>query len=266
MSIVSDIGNSLDVFSGISLEEIKDASLMRRKDCKYVFEVSKLPGILRSVSDEYKVLQIQGLRAHDYQTFYYDTPDLDMYHMHHNGRVNRHKIRIRRYGTSDDAFLEVKKKDSRGVTIKNRVAASDEGSSILNTDEEFLSLYTPYAYEGIIPVLENSFRRITLVSSLMIERVTLDFQLWFSSQVSEESIELPGMAVAEIKFSGRLSKSPFHSALREAGVVPRRFSKYAIGMALLNPELKQNLFKEKIRLVKKIHSTYFQKLNHSTYA
>jgi hypothetical protein len=193
------------------------------------------------------------MRAHIYQTTYYDTPSLDMYLMHHNGRVNRHKVRIRKYWTSDDMYLEVKKKDARGITVKNRVQTNGEGRTVLSAEEEFLESYTPYDREDIEPVLENSFYRITLVNKDQSERITLDHNLWFSSMISEKSMELSGIAIAEIKYQGQLSGSVMHAALRKAGVVPRRFSKYCTGMAMLHPDIKQNLFKEKVRLVRKIN-------------
>jgi len=109
-------------------------------------------------------------------------------------------------------------------------------------------------------VLENSFNRITLVSSDQTERITLDYNLWFSNLLTDHSIEIPGISIAEIKYGSHLTGSPFHAALRRRKVVPRRFSKYCIGMAMLNPELKQNLFKEKVRYVKKINENYLQSI------
>ena len=260
MSIVSNIEKALAGFSGISLEEVQRASLMRRKDSKYMFGFNHVPHLLEEASRHYRILDIDGIRSHNYQTFYYDTASRDMYLMHHNGRVNRHKIRFRKYGTSDDIFLEVKKKDSRGVTIKNRMQTSNSKASILSREEEFLSVYSPYDDVEMLPVLENSFNRITMVSPDQDERITLDYQLWFSSKVSDETLEIPGVSIAEIKFKDHLSGSFFHAALRRARVIPRRFSKYCIGMAMLNPELKQNLFKERVRQVQKINNHYLQSI------
>jgi hypothetical protein len=266
MSMRSEIRSELQTLEAISLLEVNRAGLLTRRDCKYLFSVKHVPGIIREISKEYQVLEIDSLRSHLYQTFYYDTPSLDMYLMHHNGRVNRHKIRVRKYGTSDNMFLEVKRKNSRGITVKNRVQTNGNRKTILSTEEEFLSSYTPYQNETIEPVLENSFNRITLVRHDQSERVTIDYHIWFSSMNSEESLELPGIAIAEIKYLGHLSGSPMHMALRKAGITPNRFSKYCIGMAMLNPCLKQNLFKEKVRLVNKINCAYQQPENHRSYA
>jgi hypothetical protein len=260
MSIGSKITEALAGFESISLEEVQKASLMRRKDNKYVLSVAHLPILLEMAAQHYRILEIEELRTHNYQTTYYDTPEMNMYHLHHRGIVNRHKIRFRKYGTSNIMFFEVKKKDSKGVTVKNRMRTGNGDASILSKEEEFLSVYTPYDNKNVIPVLENSFNRITLVSSDQSERITLDYHLGFSSQISEETLEIPGISIAEIKFVNHLAGSPFHAALRSQKVVPRRFSKYAIGMAMLNPGLKQNLFKAKVRYIHKINSNYLQSI------
>ncbi|MEN8157307.1 MAG: polyphosphate polymerase domain-containing protein [Bacteroidota bacterium] len=251
----------LSSFSTISLKEVQAASLMRRKDSKYMFSFSHFPGLLEAVSKHYHILEIEGNRTHHYQTFYYDTPCLDMYMMHHSGRVNRHKIRFRKYGSNDAVFLEVKKKNARGVTIKNRMQTKNGKAAIMSKEEEFLSSYTPYEDLVMTPVLENSFNRITLVHPDQTERITLDYKLWFSSLTHEKSLEIPGVSIAEIKYSQHLSGSLFHAALRSAKITPRRFSKYCIGMAMLNPGLKQNLFKEKVRYLNKINNQYLQSTN-----
>jgi len=261
MSTSSEIVSGLGKMRGISLEEVLKASLMRRKDSKYVFEVSLIPALLEMVSDTYRVLDISEVRAQEYQTFYYDTPDLDMYHMHHRGEVNRHKVRFRKYGTSNSMFLEVKKKNGKGVTVKNRIETGNGKVVIKSTEEEFLAEFIPQQYEYIVPVLENSFNRITLVNESQTERITLDYNLTFANFGSKDLIEVPGVAIAEIKYGNHLAGSVFHAALRSKKIIPRRISKYCIGMAMLNPELKQNFFKQKLRHVNKINFQHLQSLN-----
>lgn len=260
MNIVNEIESDIAGIGSISLEEVLKASLMRRKDSKYVFDVRLLPALLKDVSTQYRILEIKGVRSQNYQTFYYDTPELDMYHMHHRGRVNRNKVRFRKYGSSHDMFLEVKRKDAKGVTVKNRMETGNSEVSIRSSEEEFLAEFIPSHYDKIIPVLENSFNRITLVNETQTERITLDYKLWFSSNLSECSIEVPGVAIAEIKYGTHLSGSVFNSALRKARVTPRRISKYCIGMAMLHPDLKQNLFKQKVRYLHKINNHHLQSI------
>ena len=256
MNTASKIAKIISGFQSITLEEVQAANLMRRKDSKFVYSFLHLPTILPIVKKDYRVLEIDGNRSHPYLTAYYDTSDLEMYHMHHRGMANRHKIRFRRYEVSDLHFLEVKKKNAKGITIKNRIKTPGMDAAILTIEEEFLSSYSPYGHNGMIPVMENSFKRITFVSGDQTERITLDFDLKFTNLLSDNRLELPGVSITEIKYETFLSKSPFNAALRSSKIPPRRFSKYAIGLALLNDDLKQNLFKQKVRNVHQINSNY----------
>ena len=266
MSTISNIEEILSDFQPISLKEVQKASLMRRKDSKFLFSFLHLPSILSMVAGEYRVLEIGGIRSHPYHTCYYDTGDLEMYHMHHRGMANRHKVRFRKYGVSDLHFLEVKKKNSKGVTIKNRVKTDGMDASILTKEEEFLSTFSPYTGNRMVPVLENKFSRITLVNQNQSERITLDYGLQFSSTLNSNRLELPGLSVAEIKYENLLAGSLFNMALRQSHIRPQRFSKYAIGAALLHPDLKQNSFKEKVNKVHQINNDYSQTIKHPEHA
>ncbi|MCK4920354.1 MAG: polyphosphate polymerase domain-containing protein [Bacteroidales bacterium] len=254
MSTKNSIEEILSGYKGIGLTEVQKASLLRRKDRKYIFSLSKLASILEELKDSYDVLEIGNNRVQNYQTKYFDTPKLDMYHMHHRGMLNRHKIRFRKYNSSELVFLEVKRKDSRGVTTKKRLKIENGNSVILSKEEEFLSSFTPYGNEKINPALENNFNRITLVHRNQKERITLDYHLSFSKPGKSDSLKLFGVAIAEIKFQNRLSGTVFVHVLRKNKIPPRRFSKYCTGMAMLNPDLKQNLFKMKIKEVNKLNN------------
>lgn len=253
MNIASEVEAILAEYNTITLGEIERASLLRRKDRKYLFSTRFVPEILKQVSDNYRVLEINGSRSHPYRTFYYDTPDLEMYHKHHRGMANRHKVRFREYTTSRVHFLEVKRKNALGITNKKRIKTSGMDRDTLHRETEFLEKNSPYCSEGIGFTLENGFSRATLVSKSQAERITLDFQLSFKGENDHACIDLPGVCVAEIKYENHLSGSVFHKALRQARISPQRFSKYAIGMALLHPELKQNRFKERVRSVHRIN-------------
>ena len=250
----SDFDTILKQFESISLEEVSRASLMRRKDNKYLFGCQFIPEVLELVKNDYRVLEIDGHRWQDYRTLYFDTIDHEMYYKHHRGKANRHKVRIRRYGSGKVHFLEVKKKNAKGITNKKRVRTSGMGHADLMKEEAFLTSCSPYESSIIDSALENDFFRITLVDPAQTERVTLDYGLRFSSRESSAKLDLPGVAVAEIKFEKYLSDSSFHAAMRAFHIQPHRFSKYVIGMALLHPDLKQNRFKRKIRAVHQLNN------------
>ena len=256
MNTGSEIESILAGYEGISLEEVNRAGLMRRKDNKYLFSVRHLPSLLSLVRKDYRILDIDGHRAQHYHTCYFDTDAQEMYHKHHRGLANRHKVRIRRYGASDLHFLEVKRKNAKGVTTKKRVRTDGMDHSLLLKEEEFLLSCSPYVGEGMVPAMENNFHRITLVNHEQSERVTLDYDLRFSSRHTSDELILPGIAIAEIKYEGFLFGSSMHKAMRYSHITPNRFSKYAIGMALLHADLKQNRFKRRVRKVHKINNDY----------
>ena len=266
MNITDQIEKILGDFDPISLDEVTRASLMRRKDSKYILGITDLPGVLPSITSEYRILEIDDRRSHGYITQYYDTSDLEMYQMHHRGKASRHKVRFRSYGTSDLHFLEVKKKNAKGITTKNRIRTNGMGASILTTEEEFLMTHTPYRAAAVLPVLENQFNRITLVSLDQTEWITLDYGLRFRGLRAESQLDLPGISIAEIKYERLLAGSVFSNVLRDNHIAPNRFSKYAIGAALLYPELKSNRFKMKIRKVNRLNDQYLQKTKSETHA
>ena len=256
MNSDSEIASILTEYEGISLEEVNRASLMRIKDNKYLFSVQHLPALLSLVKNEYRVMDIDGYRTQYYHTCYFDTDGHEMYFKHHRGIANRHKVRIRRYGASDLHFLEVKCKNAKGVTNKKRVRTDGMDHSRVLKEKEFLHAYSPYTGEDIVPTMENTFYRITLVNQRQTERVTLDHDLRFSSKHSGEELTLPGIAIAEIKYEGVLAGSAMHAAMRKLQISTSRFSKYAIGMALLHADLKQNRFKRRVRKVHQINDDY----------
>jgi len=256
MSIQNKVDKELVGFKRIGLDEVQKASLLRRKDSKFVFCVDKLAIILKELQDDYDVLEINGKRYQNYQTTYHDTSDLAMYHKHHRGLVNRHKIRFRKYDSTDLVFLEVKKKDSKGVTTKKRLKIENGDCTILSKEEEFLSTCTPFENRKIDPVLNSGFNRITLVHRGQEERITLDYQLSFSTPGKEDALDIHGIAIGEIKYQNRLSASVFVKVLKNNGISPRRISKYCTGMAMLNPDLKQNMFKQRVSVVRKLNKLH----------
>ena len=59
MSTGTDFDKILKQFEAISLKEVNKASLMRRKDNKYLFSYRHLPALLEMVSKDYRVLEIE---------------------------------------------------------------------------------------------------------------------------------------------------------------------------------------------------------------
>jgi len=111
----------LSTYDAISLGEMDGVALMHRVDTKFLINTKQLSELLLKAHDFYHVVQIQGERLTPYKTIYFDTSDAKMYNMHHNGKLNRVKVRTRSYVNSGISFLEIKKKNNKGKTTKNRI-------------------------------------------------------------------------------------------------------------------------------------------------
>ncbi len=238
-------------FEGISLAELDRVRLLNRTDTKFLFHPSKLKTVLEKIRDEYKVLEINGTRIFKYDTLYLDTDEFRFYHHHQTGKQNRHKVRFRTYVDTHQCFLEIKFKNNKGRTIKNRMAV-DHAETVLSADSKrFIGKIAGIESE-LKPAVMNRFSRITLAHNYSQERVTFDIGLHFEQ--NGQVLDLSHVAIAEVKQERYNRQSPVMTALKEAGVYEDSLSKYCTGMALMNPGLRQNLFKEKINRIKQLEN------------
>lgn len=236
-------------FHPISLERIDGVKLMDRMDQKYVFHSSGLPEIIGSLKQDYFVFEINGTRNCGYETQYLDTPDRRMYTLHQNGKLNRHKIRYRKYCESNIEFFEIKFKSNKGRTLKNRIKIKKDAPAMERMKEQLLSECSPYTLSMLCPALDVSFKRITLVNKNLTDRLTFDTNLKF--KIREQEFNAPGLVIAEIK-QGRSKKSSFTQVMHAHHINPFSVSKYCLGISLLDPEVKKNNYKMKILGIQKI--------------
>ena len=245
MERVNDI---LSRFSPISLSRIGDAKLMDRRDTKFVFREELLPGVLSNLSDHYWVLEINGLRALQYETIYYDTPDFFHFHQHHSKHLNRYKVRIRRYLETNHAFLEVKHKNNHSRTVKKRIALEDGQEFINERSAGFLETHASLTCRSLEPKFSAHFFRITLVNKSVPERVTIDFGLHYSLNSNKYSYER--LIIAEVKRDLRI-RSPFIRIMRNYKIRSFSISKYCLGVITVHNHVRHNNFKPKIRYINK---------------
>ncbi len=249
-----DFNRVLRRFTPISLAQMHNIALLRRVDTKYVLSEAQLYQALIRLTADYDVLEIKRRRLHRYRTLYFDTPDFALYRQHHDGWRDRYKVRSRVYVDSGRAFLEVKRKTNKNVTVKNRLQTPEvvtqvdaHGTACVN---DFLHTHFPQATEALELQLWNSFYRITLVSKHSIERLTLDIDLSF--QAGGTHAPLPGVAIAEVKQEAFSLRSEFVGQMRALGVRSMSFSKYCIGVSLLYDQVKRNRFKPQWLYIDKI--------------
>lgn len=168
----------------LDLDRIAAVRLMNRVDTKYLVDERRCMELLERAADQYYVQIIDDCRACRYATLYYDTPQWDMYHLHHNRRLTRQKIRTRTYVETGVTYLEIKSKSNKGRTHKRRMALDRSLFAAAATDTaaaDFLRREARYAPETLSPSLATRFVRVTLVNHAMTERLTIDFDLHFDN-------------------------------------------------------------------------------------
>jgi hypothetical protein len=239
----------LSTFDPILLGEMNSVALLDRFEVKYVMHLNSLAPILNRLGETYSVLTIAGQRLSRYRTLYFDTDDFALYLRHHMGARNRYKVRAREYVESHATFLEVKHKTNKQRTTKHRIP-TPELVTTLQSSEQFLATSCPFAAEDLVPCLWNSYTRITLVNQAQRERVTLDIDLGFSWE--EQQVSLPGVVIAEVKQQNRSCTSDFTTLLREQHIRRAGFSKYCVGVSLINPQMKHNKFKAIHRFIARL--------------
>jgi hypothetical protein len=241
------INDLLGKFEPVSLAEMDCVKLMDRTDVKFILSFSKLEPVLRALSDHYNVLTINGLKVFNYRTDYFDTSNLDMFFDHHNGKLNRFKIRQREYLESNLSFLEVKFKSNKGRVIKDRIERS---YSDQNAFSGFINKHTPYNPEDLSLTIINRFNRFTLVDKCMRERVTIDFNLAFADNMHD--LLLHGLVIIEVKQNKTDKQSEIFNVLKSNVIRPASISKYCLGMSMLNQNTKINNFKKTILVINKL--------------
>ena len=232
--------SSIKNFNSIRLDDINQLKLLKRVDNKFVMPIEKLDQLLDSVKEDYDILEINGERNFKYHTVYFDTPQLSFYLNHHNSRLNRYKVRMRTYKISNHSFLELKRKNNKGKTIKSR-RQIDEITNLTDEHYDYLNTIIPISESNLEKSVENTFMRITLVSFKTLERVTIDYDLKFL--LNDKTTSLPFISIVEVKRDKMTGSSPIISALKKMKVYSKGFSKYCMGMAYMCPDLKQNRFK-----------------------
>ena len=251
----SEIDVLLDSFAPIALNEMDEVSLMNRVETKYIFSAGKLPLILNQLSDCYNILEIDTIRCFAYKTTYLDTPEDLFFHQQVTGKLNRYKVRYRRYESTGDSFLEIKKKTNRNRTIKWRIVNSLSSDLFDKSASGFIREYLPYNGLILNPVLVNEFDRITIVNIEFKERITMDYNLTFNSFDGNKS-ELPFLSIAELKRERHSGTSLFGTIMKNMHIQPNRFSKYSIGSALTREIARKNTLKSNMLIIKKIENEY----------
>lgn len=235
----------------VSLQEMDAVRLMNRTDLKYLISDKAIPSIIKSLSSDYSIQEIEGNRIADYETDYLDTNDLIFFLSHVNGKLNRYKWRVRKYVESDLSYLEMKYKSNKGRTDKKRILYTPVNGLNDKDVSEFIGRNSGIAADKLLPVLQNKFKRMTLVNAGKTERLTIDLNISYHNYLNGKSLPVGSLAIIELKQDKTL-KSAAAELFGDMRIKDSGLSKYCLGMVLTSDQIKGNLYKQKIRQINKI--------------
>ena len=240
-------------FRALSLEALDAMKLLERYDTKYLVPTDVLPEFLSRLVANYSILEIAGSREFEYFNEYFDTSDFRFYSNHHNGKINRLKIRYRRYVETGVAFMEVKKKIKQ-ETKKYRIPHSFDSFEFDAAATNFVGEKAGINSVELVPKLQIIYRRITLLNPKSGDKITIDRDLRFDN--GENKYVLSHLAIIEVKT--KKSSEAIRNAgsatqvLREMMISRTDLSKYCIGLVLTKSKVKYNRFKRKILLINRL--------------
>lgn len=243
-----EIRKVLDTFEPITLKGLDEVKMLNRIDTKYVFHINRFAEILEEIRDNYYALEINGGRIFAYESLYFDTEDYQLYKFHHNGKLNRLKVRYRRYTDSGLVFFEVKYKVKGNRTDKKRLKQDDIRLTL--TDEELeLVKHHQLDVKQLNKKMWIYFNRITLASKKMNERLTLDLHVAFDNFKNKRTF--PELVIAEVKTDKSATGSPIIKSFNKRNFEEVGFSKYSTAVAMME-DIKNNAFKPNFIKIKKI--------------
>jgi len=247
----AQIGTTLNSFSSHNLTGIANSSLMNRIDSKFLLPVDSLIQVLNACKSYYSLLKIDGVSVFQYDNIYFDTTELNFYNNHHNRKLNRYKVRHRHYADVGTSYLEVKFKNNKGRTIKNRRIAEKDENIALSSNHDFLKNNGIARAKSLIATQKVDYQRISLANDAQRERLTLDLNINFASTLEqskpEDNYTLSNFYIAELKQEKLDRQSPFYRLMREMSIRSKGFSKYCMGHALTNNKhIKSNRFKANV--------------------
>ncbi|WP_211234895.1 polyphosphate polymerase domain-containing protein [Glycomyces arizonensis] len=233
----------------VGLDELlRVAELQTRVDRKYLVDREDVAALLRDAGGELAVLEIDRCRRFDYESVYFDAPQLPSYLATARSRRRRFKVRTRTYLDSGQCMLEIKTREG-AATVKRRFAyalgdrhrLSAEGRSRIEG-----SGAVPVPAAALGPVLVTRYVRSTVLHRPTGARLTCDTELRFEDFEGRVGALSPEVAVVEVKSPG--ASGPLDRRLWAAGYRPCSMSKYGTGMAFLNPGLPANKWNRTLRL------------------
>ena len=249
-SLCDTTRSRLEGFEHIALEDMPSEVLMERMDRKFPFHISRVGDVLSGLEKNFFVLEAAGDIISPYETLYFDTGDMKFYNDHHRGVKNRMKIRYRSYPKTQAHFLEIKRKNNKSQTSKERVIVSDSLFPFSKEARDFLyeNIEAEIA-DNLRPTVRILYNRLAFIEKNFNERFSIDFDVHFETE--ESCGRFQNLAIAEIKQANYRTTDVVRH-FRRMGLYESSMSKYCLALATLQSDLKSGTFKSALRKIQKI--------------
>ena len=163
--IVERLVGSLDPISLSRLDE--QAALRKRLDTKYVISRELLLEVVRELGGTTRCSKIDGRRSFDYESVYFDTPDLRSFRDHVDGNRPRYKVRSRSY--KRDAYVLSRGQgqgrgrgdDKAPARLRGRRARQPDQAGRAFIDDTLGELAHESAPADLAPSLSTRYRRVS---------------------------------------------------------------------------------------------------------
>lgn len=211
-----------------------------RVDRKYVLSEKVLEELLFANRERWSLEAVAGLDVQHYETEYFDTAALHLFHAARGKRPLRSKVRVRHYVDTASWFVEVKSRNARGETTKVRepwTGSLIDAYPLLNASMGA----SAKIINDLVPTARTAYQR-TAAMIVGGGRMTIDRGLTVGAH-AENSHELFGegseLVIVETK-SPNQSPTPIDRWLWDRQIRPGSLSKYALAVASFRPDLPLN--------------------------
>lgn len=233
-------------FPAIDVEGMDSlAALEQRFDRKYIVSEEEANNFFSMMPGSLTALEIDGKRSFAYESWYFDTANLESFRATAHRRRRRWKVRTRTYLDAKKSMVEVKLRDQRGQSVKRRLPEDFSlAPNLTMKGAQFVN--EVLGREGLAATLtstlQTSYERISVVDVENGVRLTADLGVKCQSVVGKEAL-IKGVVIETKSLRG---PGPIDRALWRRGHRPVRLSKYATGMAAVHIELSRNKWHQTI--------------------
>lgn len=242
--------NNLNQFSKISLTDYLNSNNQlfgKRSEQKFLIHIDHLDQILNQIESDFICVQHEDQKIFRYRTIYLDTTNFKSYKDHHQGKYNRYKLRYRQYINGiPSSFLEFKEKKKNKFTKKTRTKVeSTNPKDHQKIIEKFLK-NEDITFHDLQETIQIEYDRITLINSNHSIRLTIDFNINAQSSDQDKISIFPKHFILEIKQNSK-DKKIQKLLLKNYKIRETSFSKYCLSLAITNPKLKSNKWKNLLK-------------------